>query len=243
MVASHPRSRFTLGYPELRDSANTGDIQALSAQIQQLKDNAEDFEGLSDKIQKSAEEVDKFWKLKSEEKSEIAELKRAVVDIENKLPGVEAGPILVKSQHATTGLSNVLRATPKELTRVVDVMVRARDIISLTPNWDGEGGIGCDEATWLRAYHIVVDHAVFMLRQFQKVICPYRVMPDLEGGLDIHWRSGELELLLNVPCDSDETVTFFGNNQSKATKCKTSGELGVGESVSVGVVSWLAAME
>lgn len=245
MIARTAQGRNLFGkYPELE--SESGQTRTLSDQIQKLV--SDEFQKLaSDQIQKLAEGLDDVRKLESENKVELEKFKQAFLDISSKLPVDEVGPpILVKSQRelptSNDVVSTLTESVPVELTSVVDVMRRARHIIDLPPNWDGEDGIGCDEATWKRAFRIVVDHATNIWTRFQKVSCPYRVTPDLEGGLDIHWRSGQLELLMNVPPDADEVVAFFGNDRSKPTSCKTSGELAPGESVSLGVTSWLVEM-
>ena len=146
------------------------------------------------------------------------------------------------TQLASLSIEDRLTALPAGLSGVARAIRESHRIVELPPDWDGEGGLGCGEDTWQRAGDIILDHVTTLWEQQDKVVAPYRIMPDLEGGIDVHWRSGSYELLLNVPGDPAGPAAFFGNHREKHAECKTSGQLEPGTTVNPGVLVWLAQM-
>ncbi len=150
----------------------------------------------------------------------------------------------IESEDRKTGAADDLDflVLPRPLKALAETVRSSRSITQLEANWDGEGSMGCTEETWRRAAMIIVKNSLQVWRTCRKTVAPPRIMPDLEGGIDIHWEDATYELLLNVPSDRSEPATFFGNNRTNPDAEKTFGQLGPEECSRLGVATWLAQM-
>lgn len=178
-------------------------------------------------------------------RDDLVEMKGQLKEIQELLSMGPVGLWRVASPAGETGppgTGNEFPMLPPSLAPVAQILRESHQVVNLPPDWDGEGGKVCTEETWGRAASIVVHHTRIIWEQYSKVIPPHRIIPDLEGGIDVHWRRGPYELLLNVPDDASEPVTFFGNHREKYKSCKTSGELEADNTVNAGVLVWLAQM-
>lgn len=164
------------------------------------------------------------------------------VELERKLEETLHQKLEKKFEVLKQELAGGIAATGDVLAPVAEVVADAHRIVDLPDDWDGEGGLGCTQETWELAQDTVLAHTRRLWECHGKVVVPFRIIPDLEGGIDVHWRCLPFELLLNVPANPAEPITFFGNNRDRHTTCKTSGELLPGETVNLGVIAWLAQM-
>jgi hypothetical protein len=112
--------------------------------------------------------------------------------------------------------SNPTPQTSVEFSSVVDAVERSRTIMNLQENWDGEGAQGYSVRTWQRATGFLLKQAAYARDHRYSVGVP-RVAPADHGSIDIHWMNEEKELLVNVPSDSAELGTYYGQNQTGDT--------------------------
>ena len=110
----------------------------------------------------------------------------------------------------------------------------SKAILGLEDNWDGEGSSGYSKATLDRAINFLKVHVNALIEESGKIIVP-RILPGPDGSIDLHWRTSELELLVNVPPD-DGPVSFYGDDFSDGNSIKGTFNL---KSVSKHLVSWL----
>ncbi len=108
-------------------------------------------------------------------------------------------------------------------------------LLGLGSDWDGEGSQGYVNVTVERAQQ-------FVLNLFQRVwqdrihALPLpSLQPGIEGEVDIHFKTPKFELLLSVPRDHGEQVSFYGDDYA-ANKIK--GTLKDAECLNV-VASWV----
>jgi len=91
---------------------------------------------------------------------------------------------------------------------------RSREILKLEPDWDGEGSPNYSEDTWNRAKDFLWNQAKWFSEQYHRAIgCP-RIAPGPDGSIDIHWKTDTAELLINVPTDRSEPLSFYGDTKS-----------------------------
>lgn len=134
------------------------------------------------------------------------------------------------------------RQLPAQLQHIAEGLNASRRLVLLPDNWDGEGSKGCEGAVWERATRTLITQALGALSTLDLVVRMPIMMPDCEGGIDILWESPDYALVLNVPDDPAESITFFGNSVSDPDSTKTTGELLPENSPHPGVLSWLACL-
>ncbi len=94
-------------------------------------------------------------------------------------------------------------------------------ILGLRDNWDGEGAKGYQAETWDRATEFVKNLSYQTWKCTQKILPPPEILPGPHGSIDVHWKTPNIDLLLNVPEDETEPATFsaddYKENSSKGT--------------------------
>lgn len=129
---------------------------------------------------------------------------------------------------------------PKPL---VDLFIKIADsywIAGLEKNWDDAGSAGCLINTWLRAKDFLKTYALETWNLFGKIINPTQISPDLEGGIDIYWEIGTYGLLINIPGDDEQPITYYGDDKNHPETNIVQGEIGYDEELDPGVLTWLA---
>lgn len=86
----------------------------------------------------------------------------------------------------------------------------SRGILELKDDWDEEGSPGYKESTWNRAAEFVKEVASAFHQRFGVRVDPPRILPGPEGSIDIHWKTPERELLINIPSDDEEPADYCG---------------------------------
>jgi hypothetical protein len=101
-------------------------------------------------------------------------------------------------------------AVPEELAHFVPAIESSRAMLNLEDDWDGEGSLGYAEETWRRAVGIAIESAIsFLLTHDEAVPTPaFSKGPD--GSVDVVWRSGSRKVMINVPAEEDEPITYHG---------------------------------
>lgn len=104
----------------------------------------------------------------------------------------------------------------RPLADVAGVVEKSR---GLTAAVDEGGSPLCSIAAWERAAQFLTDHARWAWdTQGRRIELP-EVLPGPEGSVDLHWRTPNCELLLNVPADSSKPIEYFGDDpQGNTTK-------------------------
>jgi hypothetical protein len=101
-------------------------------------------------------------------------------------------------------------AVPDELAHFVPAIERSRAMLNLEDDWDGEGSPGYAEETWRRAVRLAIESAKsFLLTHDEPAPIPaFSKGPD--GSVDVLWRSGRRKVMINVPAEEDEPITYHG---------------------------------
>ena len=103
---------------------------------------------------------------------------------------------------------------PQKDDGIDDVIESAHYILELPDNFDGEGSGKYDRETLSRAAEILRIYAEALSREGFRIETP-RILPGPDGSIDIHWKTGEFELLINIPVESDARITYYGDDYGK----------------------------
>lgn len=104
---------------------------------------------------------------------------------------------------------------PKEKQqKLSDAIAASQDMLSWPDDWDGEGSPHYDEATWLRATTFLRESAESLWDDFGVATEIPCVLPGPNGSIDLHWRTGTHELLVNFPADPAAPVAFYGDDSA-----------------------------
>ena len=87
-------------------------------------------------------------------------------------------------------------------------------IIGLEDDWDGEGARRYRQNAW--------DRSMLFLRRFLRTLwmkecfLPFpNILPGPEGSIDLNWDLDNVSLLINIPDEKTEPVSFYGEHNSK----------------------------
>ena len=100
--------------------------------------------------------------------------------------------------------------TPADLVYLDDAVQRSRDLLDLKDDWDGDGAISIKEPTWRRMYAFLLRNATDFWEVTGAAIPAPKVGPAQEGSIDLLWKIGDRMLLLNIPEDSAQPASFYG---------------------------------
>lgn len=126
-------------------------------------------------------------------------------------PGVFPPPTSVGTSSGRIRSRHTLSA------RLVEVIRSSRSILSLEDNWDDEGSPSFTETTWSRATKLIKDLANSHWRACGVWVNPPRILPALQGSIDVHWKTEKRELLMNVPAEVGASFGYYGSGSSKDT--------------------------
>jgi len=88
---------------------------------------------------------------------------------------------------------------------------KAKKILELTNDWDGQGAESYASDTFDRAITFLAAHSDF-LKQFGLALPVPHIGAGPNGSIDLHWKSASWELLVNVPADMTKMASFYGDN-------------------------------
>jgi hypothetical protein len=94
-----------------------------------------------------------------------------------------------------------------------ETIEQSRSILSLQDDWDGEGTSAYRASTWERATEFMQQNLLSMYLTFSSRVDVPRILPGPNGSIDLHWKTGYQELLINIPEDPNEPANFYGDNK------------------------------
>ncbi len=107
----------------------------------------------------------------------------------------------------------------KDFYRDIDAAIRKISV--LEDDWDGEGAGKFQGGMLARVANFVKQLATRAWQVKQRVIKPPSILPCPDGSVDIQWRSREFDLLVNVPGDINDPITFsaddYRGNEARGT--------------------------
>jgi hypothetical protein len=93
-------------------------------------------------------------------------------------------------------------------------------MLELEDDWDGEGSPGYEEATWQRAVDFLVGNASRLYDEYGVAIRSPRIRKGPRGSIDLHWRTPQRELLLNIPAESRVLADYYGDDGAGGQQTK-----------------------
>jgi hypothetical protein len=126
------------------------------------------------------------------------------------------------------------KRTVEEIRALLTAEVSRTHLLDLKDDWDGEGSTRYLKDTVDRAIGFAATQAHLLSElgfSFQ--------IPDLgpgpNGSIDLHWKKASCELLVNIPADAGEMVTFYGDDYKTQ---HIRGSINV-DSLNWGIAEWL----
>ncbi|HEV7405932.1 MAG TPA: hypothetical protein VGO11_23505 [Chthoniobacteraceae bacterium] len=98
------------------------------------------------------------------------------------------------------------------LDRVRQQLYASRAILDLENDWDDCGSLAFEESHWRRVFEFVTGCLNSLWQNHGKTMLAPSIVPVSQGSIDIHWKTAESELLINVPSDPSLLATFYGDN-------------------------------
>ncbi len=103
---------------------------------------------------------------------------------------------------------------PAVLGHVAEAIAGSRCIVDLKDDWDGEGSLGYEELTWLRAARLVAKSSIAFWRTCRAVPPAPGITPGPDGSIDMVWRSEGRKLVINIPEEPHSVATFYGKDRN-----------------------------
>ncbi len=108
---------------------------------------------------------------------------------------------------------------PEHLVQLQTTIEKATHrILSLADNWDGEGSEPYEAATFERAAEFLTSNATRLWNMYSTVMDIPKILPGPNGSIDIHWEVDDHELLVTIPPDPADPITYYGDSPRSTTK-------------------------
>lgn len=105
-----------------------------------------------------------------------------------------------------------------EINSLREAIDKSRSILELKDNWDDAGSVGYSESTWNRTQGFLMKNALKLWRSHKTCFDAPKILPGPEGSIDLHWKTANRELLINVPARSQEFVSYYGDDNREGTE-------------------------
>jgi len=107
-------------------------------------------------------------------------------------------------------------ARSRFLVEIEEAIRLSEEIFELRDNWDGEGAPGYTRDTWERAIKFVRTSAEMVDRRYGLSFRAPNINPGPDGSIDVHWRTDDGELLVNIPAEPGALAEFYGDDYGQA---------------------------
>lgn len=107
---------------------------------------------------------------------------------------------------------------PNHLAHFVPAMERSRAMLDLEDDWDGEGSPGYAEETWRRAVGIALESAKHAPSAPQEPLPTPAFSKGPDGSVDVLWRANAKRVMINVPAEAGEPITYHGFDRDNARR-------------------------
>jgi len=93
----------------------------------------------------------------------------------------------------------------------------SKSITALQENWDDEGSVGYKQETYIQAVDFLAKYAIWIWDAFNILIDTPEILPAQNGSIDLFWKKGKYDLLINIPPYPNAIAKFYGDDK-KVTK-------------------------
>jgi hypothetical protein len=146
----------------------------------------------------------------------------------NESPAIWDKPAKCSSRASDFGRSDFAQQLRAEISR-------AKLILELEDDWDGQGSPRYSQATLDLAATFVNSHVRLLWDSYGLQSPTPTFGPGPDGSIDIHWKQPSWELLVNIPADANQMAAFYGDNYG-AQKIRGSFDPKV---LNLGIAQWL----
>jgi hypothetical protein len=101
---------------------------------------------------------------------------------------------------------------PSELDHIEEAIRNSRWVLAIELDDDAGVTERYSEATLDRAGEFLRRHALWLWSNHGVVIDAPRLEPGPNGSIDIHWKTGRYELLVNIRSDPSARAGFYGDD-------------------------------
>jgi hypothetical protein len=63
-----------------------------------------------------------------------------------------------------------------------------------------------------------MKNALKLWRSRKTCFDPTKIVAGPEGSIDLHWKTADRELLINIPARSEEPIAYYGDDRAERTK-------------------------
>lgn len=99
-----------------------------------------------------------------------------------------------------------------QFSHIAKALAEANCILALEDDWDGEGSAGYSQCVVDRAREFVTRSALETFGKSSVLIPAPRLLPGPDGSVDVHWKTDQWELLVNIPKELDSPAEFYGDD-------------------------------
>jgi hypothetical protein len=99
---------------------------------------------------------------------------------------------------------------PPNFAEISAAMEQSRTLLEWEEDWDGDAARRFEPFTWERAREFVLDNTIRLWRTAHAQVPVPQIEPTRRGGINIEWETALRNLLVNIPADGAEPVTFYG---------------------------------
>ncbi len=162
-------------------------------------------------------EYEKDYRI-NEVQSEIQYLERRIKEIKKLSKNKSQSFLNICLQDIKRIFNHILRKTKKLKKRdylsveFLKEIEASKDFLEYEDNWDGEGSKNYKRETLDKFYQFLINFSKEFYRKNKKrLIAPY-INPGMDGGIDLHWKTENFELLLSVPERDDVPISYYGDD-------------------------------
>ena len=123
-----------------------------------------------------------------------------------------------KSLHRRLSSHHVVCLRIENTNRLAQAIQRSRRILELGDDWDEEGSPGYSEETWSRAVEFLTVSKRRYWKETKKPVLVPTISPGPYGSIDLHWKTPNRELLINIPRNPEEPVSYYGDDRKDGTQ-------------------------
>lgn len=120
-----------------------------------------------------------------------------------------------------------------------DAIQASRAILELNDDWDSDGSPGYSEATLNRATTFLLISARRYWDDHQKKLPAPRILPGPDGSIDLHWKTPQRELLINIPADPAAPAGYYGDDKEDGSENAIRGKRLNTSLYSEWIIAWL----
>lgn len=101
---------------------------------------------------------------------------------------------------------------PIGLSKLAKAIEESLYILELEANFDDEGSVEYDFATWERTIDFLVNYAKWALDAYNTIIETPNIYHGPDGSIDLLWKNQIYKLLINVPREIEKPASFYGDD-------------------------------